>query len=287
MKVRKAVIPAAGYGTRFLPITKAVPKEMLPVIDKPAIQYVAEEALNSGITELIFVVSENKQAIENYFRPNAVYDNLADRTLLNSIDGIMSKANIKFVLQKPMRGNGDAVLVAKEAVGDEPFAVMFGDDVMYTAENERPVTGQLCDIYEKTGADILGVQRCAPEIAARCGVIKPGKTDGKLTEVVDLVEKPPINELPSDLASFGRFVLTPEIFYELEHAPLFRNEIYLTVALRSLMKKHPCFAYEFDGKRYDLGNKLGFLEANIEYCMRSADYGEKMKRYIKELAKRL
>lgn len=281
MKIRKAVIPAAGYGTRFLPVTKGVPKEMLPVVDKPAIQYVVEEAVNSGMDEIIIVVSRGKQAIENYFGYSPIYDNLKDRTLLKSLDSIMDRAKIKFVLQEPMRGNGDAVLVTKKEIGDEPFAVLFGDDVIYNDEN--PVIGQLAKAYEKTGSSILGVQSCPDEIAVRCGVVKPGKIDGRLTEVLDLVEKPPITELPSNIVSLGRFVLTPDIFEELENAPLFKNEIYLTVALRNLMKKKSVYAYEFEGNRYDLGNKLGFCQANIEYFLRSDEYGDAMKKYLLNL----
>ena len=281
MKVRKAVIPAAGYGTRFLPITKGVPKEMLAIIDKPAIQYIAEEAVEAGAEEIIFVVSKNKKAIENYFTYSEIYDNLKDRTLLASVDKIMDSAKIKFVLQEPMRGNGDAVLVAKEAIGDEPFAVLFGDDVIYT--EGKTATAQLVAAYEATGKSIVGVQRCEPEIATRCGVMVPGKTDGRLTEIFDIKEKPPINELPSDLVSLGRFVLTPDIFEELENAPLFKDELYLTVALRNLIKKKGGYAYEFDGMRYDLGNKLGFCKANVEFTLRSEEYGVEFREYLKGL----
>ncbi len=285
MKVRKAVIPAAGYGTRFLPITKGVPKEMLPLVDKPALQYIVEEAIGAGITDIVIVVSKGKQAIENYFGNNPLYDGMKDRSRLESIDRILDTAKISFVLQEPMRGNGDAVLVAEKAIGDEPFAVMFGDDVIYS-EN-KPVVGQLCDAFEKTGKAIIGVQRTDAETASRCGVIKKGKTDGRLTEVLDIIEKPPIDDLPSDLVSLGRFVLPPEIFSELRNAPIFKNEIYLTVALRNLMQKRGGYAYEFEGLRYDLGNKLGFCKANVEFALRSPLVAAEFREYLKGMSKEL
>lgn len=285
MKITKAVIPAAGYGTRFLPITKGVPKEMLPIVDKPALQYIVEEAVKSGMKEIIIVISNNKQGIKNYFGKNEIYDNLKDRTLLKSVDEILDSAKISFVLQEPMRGNGDAVLVAERAVGDEPFAVMFGDDVIYT--EGTPAIGQLAAAYEKSNKTIVGVQKCSPEIASRCGVIRPGKTEGRLTEILDIVEKPPIDKLPSDLVSLGRFVLTPDIFRQLKETPLFRDELYLTVALRELMARDGGYAYEFEGTRYDLGNKLGFCQANVEYGLRSELFGKEFAEYIKGVAKKL
>lgn len=283
-KIKKAIIPAAGYGTRFLPITKGVPKEMLPIVDKPAIQYIVEEVIDAGINDIVIVVNNGKQAIKNYFGYSEVYDNLKNRELLRSVDRINDLAKIRFVLQEPMRGNGDAVLVAKKEMDGEPFAVVFGDDVVY---NDGPsATAQLCSAFEKTGTSILGVQRCAPEIATTCGCVLPGETDGKFTEMLDIIEKPPIDELPSNLVSLGRFVLTPEIFYELENAPMFKGEIYLTVAIRNLLKKQKIYAYEFDGKRYDMGNKLGFCKANVEYGLRSS-FGEEFKKYLLELGEKL
>lgn len=285
MKITKAVIPAAGYGTRFLPITKGVPKEMLPIVDKPAIQYVVEEAVRSGIKDIVIVISNNKKEIKNYFGKSEIYDNLKDRTLLESVDEILDNAKISFVVQEPMRGNGDAVLVAERAVGDEPFAVLFGDDVIYT--EGTPVIGQLAAAYDKTGKTIVGVQKCSPEIASRCGVIRPGKTDGRLTEIIEIEEKPPVDKLPSDLVSLGRFVLTPDIFRQLRETPLFRNELYLTVALNSLIGREGGYAYEFEGIRYDLGNKLGFCQANVEYGLRSEIFGKEFAGYLKGLVKGL
>lgn len=284
-KIKKAIIPAAGYGTRFLPITKGIPKEMLPIVDKPAIQYVVEEVVDAGISDVVIVVSKNKQAVENYFSYSEIYDNLKDKTLLQSVEKILDSAKIRFVLQEPMRGNGDAVLVAKKEIGDEPFAVVFGDDVVYNEGSSA--TAQLCAAFEKVEASILGVQRCAQEIATTCGCVLPGKTDGKFTEMLDIIEKPPIDELPSDLVSLGRFVLTPEIFTELENAPQYKGEIYLTVAIRNLLKKQKVYAYEFDGIRYDMGNKLGFCKANVEFGLRCSAFGAEFKQYLKELGKTL
>lgn len=282
MKITKAVIPAAGYGTRFLPITKGTPKEMIPIVDKPAIQFAVEEALSAGMTDIVIVVNRGKETIRKYFEKSEIYDSdkIKDRTLLRSVDRIMSECKITFVLQEPMRGNGDAVLVTKDVIGDEPFAVLFGDDVIYT--EGRSAIGQLADAYEKKGTSILGVQTCPPEIATMCGCVVPGKKEGKFTEILDIVEKPPIDKLPSTLVSLGRFILTPEIFEELENAPLFKNELYLTVALRNLMAKQGGYAYEFDGKRYDIGSKIGFCKATVEYGLRA--FGDEFKTYLKSIA---
>lgn len=280
-KVKKAVIPCAGYGTRFLPITKAVPKEMLTICDKPTVHYIVEEVISAGIEEIVIVVSKGKDAIKNYFSSSEIYDNIADRTLLKSVDEIMGKVKFHFVLQEPMRGNGDAVLVTKEIIGNEPFVVCFGDDVIYN--QNKSATQQLIDAFYATGKSILGVQNCEEKIACTCGCIVPGEMDGRLIQALDVIEKPPIDKLPSTYASFGRFVLTPEIFYELENAPLFKNEIYLTVALRALIKKQGAYAYDFEGTRYDIGNKLGFLKANVEYGMRNEIYGKEFSEYLNRL----
>ncbi len=287
MEVRKAIIPAAGYGTRFLPITKGVPKEMLPIVDKPALQYNIEEAYNAGIKDIIIIVSKGKKAIEEYFGPSEIYDNIPNRTLLKDLDKLLSEVNLHYVLQEPMRGNGDAVLRAKELIGNEPFAVLFGDDVIFTEKGKPNATKQLIDAYNKTGKSILGVQETTLEVALRCACMVTGKKEGRLSEVLDLIEKPSIDEIPSQLASFGRFVLTPETFYELENAPLLKNEIYLTVAIQSLLKKQGGYCYDFEGIRYDMGNKLGFCEANIEYCLRTEEFGPSLKAYLKELVKGL
>lgn len=282
VKIRKAVIPAAGYGTRFLPVTKGIPKEMLSIVDRPAIHYIVEEAVNAGIEEIIIVISNGKTAIKSYFGAHEIYDGIKNRELLKPVDELLKKAKFTFVLQEPMRGNGDAVLVAKEAVGNEPFVVLFGDDVIY---NEgKNATEQIINVYNSTGKCVVGVQECPDDVACTCGCIVPGKIEGKLIEALDIIEKPDVMHLPSNYASFGRFVLTPEIFEELENAPLYKDEIYLTVALRSLIKKQGGYAYQFDGCRYDIGNKVGFFKATVEYGLRSP-YEKEFKEYLKELVK--
>ncbi len=281
-KVKKAVIPAAGLGTRFLPVTKTIPKEMLAIIDKPTIQYVVEEAVESGIEDIVIIVGKNKDSIRNFFSPSEMYDALKDRSNLKSVDDLMQKAKFSFVLQEELRGNGDAVMLAREHIGGEPFAVLFGDDIIYNPGN--PCTKQLIEAYYKTGKTILGTQNRPDEEAVKYGVVKKGREDGRLTEVLKIVEKPALKELPSNLCSLGRFVLPPEIFGALERTPLFKNEIFLSLAIDLLIKEQGVYAYEFEGLRYDIGDKFGFLQANIEYALRSAPYKAELASYIKDIA---
>lgn len=283
--VKKAIIPAAGLGTRFLPVTKSIPKEMLAIVDKPTIQYVVEEAVDSGITDIVIIVGKNKNSIRNFFSSSEMYDVLKDRTNLKSVDSIMEKASFSFVLQEELRGNGDAVMLARDLIGDEPFAVLFGDDIIYNPQN--PCTKQLINAYETTGTTILGTQNRPSEEAIKYGVIKKGKQEGRLTEVKKIIEKPSIEELPSNLCSLGRFVLPPEIFGALERTPVFKNEIFLSLAIDILIKEQGVYAYEFEGIRYDIGDKFGFLQANIEYALRSAPYSERLASYIKEIADKI
>ncbi len=283
--VKKAVIPAAGLGTRFLPVTKSVPKEMLAIVDKPTIQYVVQEAVDSGITDIVIIVGKNKNSIREFFSANEMYDALRDRTNLQTVDKLMQKASFTFILQEELRGNGDAVMLAREHIGDEPFAVLFGDDIIYNPTN--PCTKQLIDAYYKTGKTILGVQNRPSEEAIKYGVIKSGNKEGRLTEVLKIIEKPPISELPSNLCSLGRFVLPPDIFDALERTPIYKNEIYLSVAIDLMIKEQGVYAYEFEGIRYDIGDKFGFLQANIEYALRTAPYKEGLAAYIKKLASQL
>lgn len=283
--VRKAVIPAAGLGTRFLPVTKSIPKEMLAIVDKPTIQYVVQEAVDSGITDIVIIVGKNKNSIRNFFSPSELYDVLRDRTNLQSVDSLMEKAKFSFVLQKELRGNGDAVMLAREHIGDEPFAVLFGDDIIYNPAN--PCTKQLIEAYYKTGKTVLGVQNRPSEEAVKYGVVQKGREDGRLTEVLKIIEKPAIQELPSNLCSLGRFVLPPDIFDALDRTPVYKNEIYLSVAIDLLIKEQGVYAYEFEGLRYDIGDKFGFLQANIEYALRTATYKNELASYIKSLAKKI
>lgn len=278
MKVKKAVIPAAGFGTRFLPITKGVPKEMLNVAVKPAIHYIVEEAVESGLDDILIIINEGKECIKKYFDPNITYESAVANENLQELNALLKKAKISFAYQKNLNGNGGAILVAEEFANNEPFVVLFGDDVIYNPTN--PVSKQLVEAYQKTGKTILGVQHRPKHEAIKYGVIE-GPTDGRYTKIKRLVEKPSIKEIKSTLCSLGRFVLTPNIFKELKNTPLQKGEIYLTNAIAQLIDTEGVFAYEFEGRRFNLGDKFGFLEANIE--MGLLIYGEKLKEYISNL----
>ena len=274
-KILKAVIPAAGHGTRFLPVTKAMPKEMLAVIDAPAIQYVAKEAADSGAEEIIIVINRSKELIRRYFEPDSAACP-AERELAE----LISRAKFRFIYQEEATGTANAVLLAREFTGDEPFAVMYGDDVIVN-DNGDPCMKQLADVYARTGKSVIGVQERPREEAAKYAVVKRGRTDGRLTEVLDLIEKPSPDDMPSTLSSLGRYVLTPAIYDAIERAPEFRGEKYLTHAIAMLAKEEGVNAYEFEGTRYDLGDKFGFLQANIEMGRRR--FGAKLDDYLKKL----
>ncbi|MFI3229151.1 MAG: sugar phosphate nucleotidyltransferase [Bacillota bacterium] len=280
MRVKKAVIPAAGLGTRFFPVAKGVPKEMLNIVDKPSIHYIVEEAVASGIEEILIIVSAGKESIKKYFSTDVTYKSAVANELLTDLNELLSKVKISYAEQVNLDGNGGAVLLAKEFANGEPVAVLFGDDITYSPDSA--VTKQLIDAYERTGGCcILGCQEVAPEEAVKYGVVKKGECNGRLTEMLELVEKPAFEDLPSNLCSLGRFVLPNSIFEELENAPVFKGEIYLTVAIAELMKKSKVYAYNFEGVRYDLGDKFGFLKANFEYGLRS-QYGARYFDMIKE-----
>ncbi len=274
-KILKAVIPAAGHGTRFLPVTKAMPKEMLAVIDAPAIQYVAKEAADSGAEEIIIVINRSKELIRRYFEPDSAACP-AERELAE----LISRVKFRFIYQEEATGTANAVLLAREFTGDEPFAVMYGDDVIVN-DNGDPCMKQLADVYARTGKSVIGVQERPREEAAKYAVVKRGRTDGRLTEVLDLIEKPSPDDMPSTLSSLGRYVLTPAIYDAIERAPEFRGEKYLTHAIAMLAKEEGVNAYEFEGTRYDLGDKFGFLQANIEMGRRR--FGAKLDDYLKKL----
>ena len=290
MPVKKAVIPAAGYGTRFLPATKAVPKEMLPIVDTPSLQYVVKEAVDSGITDILIITTRGKEAIENHFDKSFELETNLEKAgkeeYLKLCRDISSLANIEYVRQKEMKGSGWAVHYAKNFVGNEPFAVLFGDDVIYTNDEERPVTKQLIDAYMTTGTSILGVQRIDGEEIRKYGVVVPdGKTEGRFTKLKSLLEKPK-GDLPSHLTSLGRFLLTPDIFEILERtAPSPNGEIYLTDAIGTQAAERGVYAYEFVGRRYDIGDKQGFLEACVEYALRDKNLSDGFKKYLKEITK--
>ena len=280
-KIRKAVIPAAGLGTRFLPATKAQPKEMLPIVDKPAIQYIIEEAVQSGIEEILIITGRNKRAIEDHFdraveleltlKEQGKYD------LLGMIEEL-SAVTIHYVRQKEARGLGHAVLCAKQFVGQEPFAVLLGDDIIDSAV---PCLKQLIDVYEDRPGSILGVQEVAPAKVSSYGIVKPELIKHHLYRAVDLVEKPTLNQAPSRLAVLGRYIIEPEIFSLLENTPPGSGgEIQLTDALRQLAVQKDVYAYHFEGRRYDIGDKQGYLEATVEFALKRADLREPFLRYL-------
>lgn len=285
-KVRKAVIPAAGLGTRFLPATKAVPKEMLPIVDKPTIQYIIEEALASGIEEILIITSRNKGAIEEHFDRNIELEqNLFEHGKKKELAMVQTISNIRIhsVRQKVARGLGHAILCAKDFVGNEPFAVLLGDDVVYN--DEKPALGQLIKAYDELGGTVLGVQTVAQEATKLYGIVDTNSSVGDRTySVQDMVEKPNPDEAPSRLAVLGRYVITPAIFDILEKTePGKGGEIQLTDALKVLAKQEKMFAYDFEGRRYDIGDKEGFLEACVEYALRRDDLKDKFSAYLKGL----
>lgn len=285
--IKRAVIPAAGLGTRFLPATKATPKEMLPIVDKPTIQYIVEEALASGIEDIIIITGRSKRAIEDHFDRSVelelVLEEQGKLDLLKMVKDI-SEIRIHYIRQKEPKGLGHAVLCAKHFIGDEPFAVLLGDDVVYN--DQHPALSQLIHEYNKTGASILGVQEVPEERVSAYGIVATQATDDpRLFKVNDMVEKPVAAEAPSHLAVLGRYILSPEIFTILEHtAPGRGGEIQLTDAIKELAAKEPVYAYNFAGRRYDVGDKEGFLEASIEYALRRPDLRANFLKYLKKLA---
>ncbi len=285
-KIRKAVIPAAGYGTRFLPATKATPKEMLPIVDTPTIQFIVEEALNSGIEDILIVSGHGKRAIEDHFDSAPTLEaELRKKGKLDLLAMVEETANIRihYIRQRYMRGLGDAILCAKAFMGDEPFAVLLGDDVVYNPK--KPALQQLIDVYEKTGSSVLGCQMVAEDQVSSYGIVAGESVGERLVRVTDMVEKPAKEEAPSRLAVLGRYVITPEIFELLEQTkPGKGGEIQLTDALKMLAMKQFIYAYDFEGRRYDLGDKLGFLQATIEFALRREDIGAAFRTYIKEIA---
>ncbi|OGL06241.1 MAG: UTP--glucose-1-phosphate uridylyltransferase [Candidatus Rokubacteria bacterium RIFCSPLOWO2_02_FULL_68_19] len=285
MRVRKAVFPAAGLGTRFLPATKAQPKEMLPLVDKPMIQYVVEEAVASGLTEIIIVTGRGKRAIEDHF--DAAFEleyYLQDRGKLEElaeIKTISELASVSYVRQREPLGLGHAILCARPLVGEEPFGVFLGDDLIVASV---PCMRQLLGVFERYGGPVVAVERVQGDQISRYGVIRPKPLEGKVYEVLDLVEKPAAREAPSDLAIIGRYVLTPDLFPVLaETRPDARGEIQVTDALRTLRRTRALYAVEFEGKRYDTGDKLGFLKATVEFALARPDLAEPFRAYLKTL----
>ena len=285
MIVRKAVFPVGGLGTRFLPATKAMPKEMLTLVDKPLIQYCVEEAKQAGITEVIFVTGRGKRAIEDHFDVSYELENTltlkGKKKLRDELRKIHELANFAYVRQGEPLGLGHAVLAAKNLVGNEPFAVILGDDVIRA---KVPCLKQMIKVFEKHGGPVVAAQKVAGAAIKDYGVIKNRKIDSKVHQIVDLVEKPEPAQAPSDLAVIGRYILTPAVFRYLETTKPGRGgEIQLTDALKRMAQDYPVFAYLFEGQRYDAGNKLGFLQATVEFALNDPDLGDKFNKYLRGL----
>ncbi|WP_404427708.1 UTP--glucose-1-phosphate uridylyltransferase GalU [Ureibacillus chungkukjangi] len=287
-KVKKAIIPAAGLGTRFLPATKAMPKEMLPIVDRPTIEYIVEEAIQSGIEEIIIVTGKGKRAIEDHFDRNfELEDNLAKKgkhDLLAKINQ-SSQVEIHYIRQKEPKGLGHAVWCARKFIGDEPFAVLLGDDIV---QSEVPCTKQLIEQYEQTQSSVIGVQTVSDEETNRYGIIDPSGKEDRLYQVNQFVEKPALGTAPSNLAIMGRYVLSPEIFQFLEKQETGAGgEIQLTDAIQKLNELENVYAYDFEGIRYDVGEKLGFIRTTIEFALENEEFGPQVEELLKEiLAKR-
>ncbi|HAS72901.1 MAG TPA: UTP--glucose-1-phosphate uridylyltransferase [Clostridiales bacterium UBA8960] len=287
MKVRKAVIPAAGLGTRFLPATKAMPKEMLPIVDKPTIQYIIEEAIASGIEEILIITGKSKRAIEDHFDRSVELEMELERKnsteLLEIVKTVSEMVDIHYIRQKEANGLGAAVYCARTFVGNEPFAVLLGDDVVYNDEN--PCLKQMIEIYDQYHTSVLGVQTVSDEDVNKYGIVHGKQIGDRVYDVKDLVEKPSKEEAPSNVAILGRYIISPEIFDILAHTePGKGGEIQLTDALNELAKKEAMVAYDFIGKRYDVGNKQGFLEATVETALRRPDLRDEFAAYILKIA---
>jgi UTP--glucose-1-phosphate uridylyltransferase len=288
-KITKAVIPCAGMGTRFMPITKSVPKELMTIIDTPVLSYIVDEAKQSGVKDVLIVISPQKEGIKNYFTQDKILEekllSAGKQDVVDILNNITKGINFTFVYQNEPKGSGDAVYKAKEFVGNDPFYLAWGDDLIV---NSYPVMAQLGDAYEKCGNNIVGVQSMFTDDIVKYGVGDVIKSEGKLHYLKNIVEKPPLNEIPSRLASLGRYALSPEIFDYIEKTPVGKNNEYqFTDALALMSKDGKVCAYEFDGKRYDMGDKFGAMQAYTEFALNSAEFGKKYREYIKNLAEKL
>lgn len=289
MKIRKAVIPAAGLGTRVLPASKALPKEMLPIVDKPAIQYIVEEAVKAGITDILIITNRGKGVIEDHFDHSieleAMLEKRGNTEMLDELRRTASLGNIYYIRQRVTRGLGDAVLRAREFIGDEPFAVLYGDDVII---GETPAIGELCDAYEKYGKSVVGIKEVPDELLVKYSSLDVEPLGAKLFSVSDMIEKPSLDKKFSNYSVLGRCVLDSEIFNILERIPLGAGgELQLTDAMRELAVRDGMVGVDFSGKRYDMGNKLGILKANIEVGLNHPEIGEGLREYLKNLAQEL
>lgn len=289
MKIKKAIIPAAGLGTRFLPATKAQPKEMLPIVDKPAIQYIIEEAIQSGIEDILVITGRNKRAIEDHFDHSIELETILklkeDYRLLEEVQSISNMADIYYVRQKEAKGLGHAIHCARKFVGWEPFAVLLGDDLVVS---EKPCLRQMLEIYSKYGNNIIALREIPRENVSSYGVVDANIVSTGIHQITNLVEKPSPELAPSNYAIMGRYIIQPEIFDILENLPPGRGgEIQLTDALKELLTQQPIFGYEFSGKRYDVGDKLGFLIATVEFALAREDLKKDFVGYLQRLIKNL
>ena len=282
MEIRKAVIPAAGLGTRFLPVTKSMPKEMLPIIDKPVIQYVVEEAIDAGIDDIIIISGRGKRAIEDYFdaapelEMRLSYQHKEET--LSRLKKITDFPGIHYIRQKEPRGLGDAILRAEKHIGNEPFAVLLGDDII---ANSYSCTGQLMSIFSRFNASVISIEPVPPEKVSSYGISKGKAIEPDLFAIEDIIEKPAISLAPSNLGAVGRYIFVPEIFDCLKNtSPGVGNEIQLTDAIRLLLKEHPVYGYKFKGKRYDTGDKLGYIETIIDYALQDPQLQENLKKFL-------
>lgn len=286
MKVRKAVIPAAGFGTRMLPASKSVPKEMLPIYDKPTLHHIVKEVVDSGITDILIIISKDKGSIEDYFDVNFELEyelNKKSSEISREIHELSKMANIYTIRQKKKNGLGDAIKYAESFVGDEPFAILLGDDIIYNTSDELPCIKQMADIYEKEKTPVLGVQEVSWDDVDKYGIVNGVKTSDRITEVESLVEKPSREEATTNLAILGRYIVTPDIFPILhETKPGKNNEIQLTDALNKLAEKRKMIAYDFIGKRYDVGNKLGFVKATVDFALHDEKIKDELLKFLKE-----
>lgn len=286
MKVRKAVIPAAGFGTRMLPASKSVPKEMLPIYDKPTLHHIVKEVVDSGITDILIIISKDKGSIEDYFDVNFELEyelNKKSSEISREIHELSKMANIYTIRQKKKNGLGDAIKYAESFVGGEPFAILLGDDIIYNTSDELPCIKQMADIYEKEETPVLGVQEVSWDDVDKYGIVNGVKTSDRITEVESLVEKPSREEATTNLAILGRYIVTPDIFPILhETKPGKNNEIQLTDALNKLAEKRKMIAYDFIGKRYDVGNKLGFVKATVDFALHDDKIKDELLKFLRE-----
>ena len=287
--IRKAVIPAAGFGTRFLPLTKAQPKEMLPIVDTPTIQFVVEEAVASGITDILMVIGKSKRAIEEHFDRNYELENELEEkgkdSLLGQVREISNMADIHFVWQKELNGLGDAVRHARNHVGNEPFALLLGDTVL-ESYTDKPVTRQLMDVYDEHQGSVVAVEQVPESKVSRYGIMDGIEVTPGVFRVNDLIEKPSIEEAPSNFAFAGRYIFQPDLFDYLAQAERGKNnEIQLTDAMRTMAVSRPMFGCKFEGKRHDLGNRLDFIKTNLHYALKSSDMRDELYSYISDFLK--